>query len=173
MPTVRKAKPSDAKKLAQLAEETFRTTFGSMNTAEDMTLHCQQSYSEAIQAEEIANPNMVTLLCEAADQLIGYAQLRWGDAPTCVRGQAPGEIQRLYIAKDWYGKGVAQTLMNACLTEIKDSPSDEVWLGVWEKNPRAISFYRKFDFMEVGDHVFPLGNDPQRDIIMVRKLSNI
>ena len=43
-----------------------------------------------------------------------------------------------------------------------------IWLGVWEKNPKAISFYKKFGFVEVGDQVFPLGNDPQRDIVMKR-----
>jgi ribosomal protein S18 acetylase RimI-like enzyme len=37
---------------------------------------------------------------------------------------------------------------------------------VWEKNPRAIDFYKKWGFKEVGAHIFPLGDDPQRDLIM-------
>jgi ribosomal protein S18 acetylase RimI-like enzyme len=60
--------------------------------------------------------------------------------------------------------------MNACLAELINRGSDVAWLGVWERNPRAISFYRKLGFMEVGDHIFPLGHDPQRDIIMVRSV---
>lgn len=165
---IRNATPSDAKQLSQLAEETFRATFGAMNTAENMALHCQTQYSEAIQASEIANPNMATLLCEDDDRLIGFAQLHWGSAPSCVPAQYPGEIQRLYLAHDWHGKGIAQVLMNACLEEIKQRGSDMVWLGVWEHNPRAISFYQKCGFVEVGEHVFPVGNDPQRDVVMVR-----
>jgi ribosomal protein S18 acetylase RimI-like enzyme len=43
-----------------------------------------------------------------------------------------------------------------------------VWLGVWERNPKAIAFYKKFGFREVGAHVFPLGSDPQRDVVMAR-----
>jgi ribosomal protein S18 acetylase RimI-like enzyme len=58
--------------------------------------------------------------------------------------------------------------MNACIEEMSLHRSDVVWLGVWERNPRAIAFYRKFGFREVGTHVFPLGNDPQRDIVMAR-----
>jgi ribosomal protein S18 acetylase RimI-like enzyme len=46
--------------------------------------------------------------------------------------------------------------------------SDAVWLGVWEHNPRAISFYRKFGFVEAGEQTFHPGRDPQRDIVMVR-----
>jgi len=55
MPSIRYAKPSDAKRLAALAEETFRDTFGSVNAAEDMDLHCRTSYAEAVQLAEISN----------------------------------------------------------------------------------------------------------------------
>jgi len=82
--TVRKAERSDALPLSRIAEETFRATFGAVNTPEDMELHCRTSYSEAIQASEISNPNMITLLSEDAGALIGFMQLRWGDAPSCV-----------------------------------------------------------------------------------------
>lgn len=87
-----------------------------------------------------------------------------------MSGSTPGEIHRLYVDRDWHGKGLAPALMDACLQALKVHGSDVVWLGVWEHNPRAIAFYRKFGFAEVGDHVFPVGNDPQRDIIMMRSL---
>jgi RimJ/RimL family protein N-acetyltransferase len=61
--------------------------------------------------------------------------------------------------------------MNACIDVMRDRRSDVVWLGVWERNPRAIAFYRKFGFVEVGDKVFPLGTDPQRDIVMARSVA--
>lgn len=168
MRIIRKAVRGDAKQLSRLAETTFRDTFGLMNTGEDMDLHCQASYSEAIQAGEIAHPGMVTLLTEAEDTLVGFAQLRWDGAPDCVSADSPGEIQRLYVVQEWHGKGVAQDLMHACIEEMNARGSDVVWLGVWERNPRAISFYKRFGFVEMGDHVFPLGGDPQRDIVMAR-----
>jgi ribosomal protein S18 acetylase RimI-like enzyme len=58
--------------------------------------------------------------------------------------------------------------MSACIEELRQRGSDALWLGVWERNPRAISFYEKFGFVAVGERTFPLGGDPQRDIIMVR-----
>jgi ribosomal protein S18 acetylase RimI-like enzyme len=165
---IRRADRRDAKPLSRLAERSFRETFEAANTPEDMALHCRSAYSEAIQAAEIDSPGMTSLLCEQAGTLVGFAQLRWGKAPGCVLGDAPGEIQRLYVASDYHGRGVAQALMNACLYEMENRPSDVVWLGVWERNPRAIRFYRKFGFVEVGDHIFRMGNDPQRDIVMAR-----
>lgn len=171
MPTLRKASPSDARRLAELAERTFRDTFGESNTAEDMELHCRSSYSAAIQAGEIADPQMATWLSEQDGELIGFAQLRWGSAPDGVVAAAPGEIQRLYVASHWHGQGVADELMRACIDELQARGSDVVWLGVWEHNPRAIAFYRKCGFVAVGEHVFPVGADPQRDIVMARPVA--
>src|SRR5690606_34602987 len=121
-------------------------------------------------AREITAPDRVTLLCEHRGELIGFAQLRWGDAPACVSGESLAEIQRLYVVSHWQGKGVAQSLMDECLQELHARGVDVVWLGVWEHNPRAISFYEKFAFVAVGEHVFALGTDPQRDIVMCREV---
>jgi ribosomal protein S18 acetylase RimI-like enzyme len=171
LPAIRKASRRDAGPLSRLAETTFRSTFGAVNTGEDMDLHCRTSYGEAIQSGEIADPHMLTLLCEGDEGLAGFAQLRWGDAPDCVLAQSPGEIRRLYVADAWHGKGIAQELMHACIEEMEARGSDVIWLGVWEHNLRAIAFYRKFGFVEIGEHVFPLGSDPQRDIVMARPVA--
>jgi ribosomal protein S18 acetylase RimI-like enzyme len=168
VPSIRTATRADAGQLAQLAEATFREAFGAVNSAADMDLHCRSSYGESIQSAELSDPSMATLLCEQGQRLIGYAQLRWATAPDCVKAARPGEIQRLYVASDWHGKGVAQDLMNTGFDVMRTRHSDVVWLGVWERNPRAIAFYEKLGFAAVGEHEFRLGNDPQRDIVMAR-----
>ena len=45
-----------------------------------------------------------------------------------------------------------------------------MWLGVWEENHRANAFYRKHGYAEVGEHVFMLGADAQRDLILAKIL---
>jgi len=168
--TIRRAQPSDARQLSIVAEATFRQTFAAHNSREDMDSFCASAYGEAIQAAEIANPAMVTLLANAGDALVGFAQLRWARTPACVAASAAGEIQRLYVVGDFHGKGIAPMLMDACLQAMVSRGSDVAWLGVWERNPKAIAFYRKFGFFEVGEHVFRVGSDPQRDIVMARRL---
>lgn len=170
MTALRVAVPADARALSRLAEHTFREAFSDMNSPQDMDLHCRTSYGEQIQAAEIADPLKLTLLAEGRDSLAGYAQLRWGKAPACVGGSAPGEIQRIYVVREWHGKGIAHSLMGACLEALAVRGSDVAWLGVWERNPRAIAFYRKIGFAECGTQVFTLGNDPQRDLVMARRL---
>ncbi len=170
MCNIRLAVVSDAQELAELAESTFRDTFSEQNTAENMDLHCQSSYRKDIQEREISNPDYVTLVAESECQLVAYAQLRWEKPPSCVTQNASGEVQRLYVRKDFHGKGLAQKLMSECLERLAARGAETAWLGVWESNPRAIAFYKKFEFQEVGEHIFPVGDDPQRDIILARKI---
>ncbi|MET0320433.1 MAG: GNAT family N-acetyltransferase, partial [Duganella sp.] len=119
---------------------------------------------------EIANPSMCTLVCEQHGQLMAFAQLRWGKLLPGVAAASAGEILRFYVARGWHGQGIAQALMAACLEAVAQRGSDVVWLGVWERNARALAFYRKFGFEPVGEHTFMVGSDPQRDVIMARRM---
>jgi ribosomal protein S18 acetylase RimI-like enzyme len=166
-PTIRVATPGDAAALAELAERTFRDTFGPSNTAENMRLHCERSYAAAIQAAEIADPARTTLVADAGGRLVGYGQLRW-NATHCLVAARPAEIQRIYVDRPWHGGGIAQALMSRLLDSARAGGADRVWLGVWEHNLRARAFYRKAGFTEVGDHSFVLGDETQRDLVMAR-----
>jgi len=168
MPTARRAEPTDAARLAILAERTFRAAFASSNTRENMDAHCANAYSEAIQASEIANPQVETFVCDYNVELVGYAQLRWRRAPPCVVAARPAELQRIYVDQQWHGKGIAQALMSEMLATALRGNADQVWLGVWENNPRALAFYQKFGFIKVGHHTFQLGNDSQHDLVLCR-----
>ncbi len=141
-----------------------------MNTSENIALHCSTHYGEEIQAREIVNPAISTLVCEHEGQLVGYAQIRSALAPALTAAADAAEIQRLYVDQRWHGRGIAQALMAAALDLAERSGADRVWLGVWEHNPRAIAFYRKCGFQETGEQVFLLGTDPQRDLVMSRRV---
>ena len=170
-PTIRRATLADAPALAELAARTFRDTFGTDNTPEDMALHLEASYSTELQAREIADPAMITLVADDAGSLVAFTQLRRGPAPACVTGAAPIEIQRFYLAADWHGRGLAHTLMAHAFEVALAVGAETIWLGVWERNPRAIAFYRKFGFVDVGQQAFVLGTDHQTDRILSRPLA--
>jgi ribosomal protein S18 acetylase RimI-like enzyme len=87
-----------------------------------------------------------------------------------VEGPAPLELKRLYVARAWHGRGVAQALMDAALDAARARGARTLWLGVWERNPRAVAFYGKYGFTRVGEHTFLLGADPQTDWVLARPL---
>jgi ribosomal protein S18 acetylase RimI-like enzyme len=158
----------DASPLAELAARTFHETFAADNRPEDMSAHLASTYGPAIQRQELADPDITTLVVEIDGQLSGYAQLRSGETPECVEGDAPLELWRFYIGRDWHGRGVAHSLMQRVETEALRRGGRTLWLGVWERNERAKAFYRKHDFHDVGSHIYMVGTDAQTDRIFVR-----
>ncbi|MBV9496282.1 MAG: GNAT family N-acetyltransferase [Acidobacteria bacterium] len=98
---------------------------------------------------------------------IAFAQLRLGEAPACVEGARPVELARFYVDRGFHGRGIAQQLMEAVRNAARNLGGETLWLGVWEHNPRAIRFYEKCGFEDVGSHGFFVGSDLQTDRVMV------
>jgi GNAT superfamily N-acetyltransferase len=168
--TIQRGMPADARQLADLAASTFQETFAGENRPEDMALYMSMSYGVSQQQAELADPGITTLLAKVDGQLAGYAQLRAHAAPDCVTGSTPLELWRFYVAAPWHGRGVARALMKGVELEARACEAQTLWLGVWERNERAKSFYRKCGFADVGSQVFVLGTDAQTDRIMARSL---
>ena len=160
---IRRAIAADAVRLAEFAARTFKDTFGAANRREDIDTYLARAYGESQQAREIADPGVITLLAEEDGVLAGFAQLR-----TAPRGKI--EIARFYVDLPWQGRGVAQTLMQAVIEEAQRAHGKVLWLGVWERNDRAIAFYSKCGFRDTGSQPFLLGGDLQTDRVMVRSL---
>ncbi len=166
MAVIRRAKASDASALANLAERTFRDTFSAQNMVTDIDFHCASNFGTEIQGREILDPNCVTLLAEVDEALSAYAQVRLRSHQQCVLAERPCELLRLYVSGEFLGRGLAHELMPEILATAASSDADVIWLGVWEENPRAIAFYRKYGFEIVGAHEFRLGEEIQRDLVM-------
>jgi diamine N-acetyltransferase len=175
---IRRARADDAVVLSAFAERIFRETFEAGNNPADLAAYLAEAFGVDRQREEIDEPGAIVLLAEdiAADgtvpQLAAYSQLTMsGEPPGGVSGPDPLELKRFYLDRAWQGTGLAQMLMRATLDAAVASSARTLWLGVWEHNPRAIAFYRKFGFVEAGSHDFMLGADKQTDLIMVRPIT--
>jgi ribosomal protein S18 acetylase RimI-like enzyme len=171
-PRIRTATPADAEPLAALAERTFRDTFAGDNSTGDIETYVRDSFSlDRVRAELADDANKFLLaLMDGEEQPDGYAKLRTGTTDPSVTGPDPVELQRLYVDRSAMGHGVGAALMRASLDAAKSSGHRTLWLGVWERNARAISFYERWQFETVGDHVFRLGSDHQTDLIMARSV---
>lgn len=170
MIAIRFAALQDADLLAKIGSETFSDTFSAQNTPENMTAYLAFAFSPEIQAAELAEPGSVFLIAEMEGAPVGYARLKAGSSEPCVKAGHAIELVRIYARAAWLGQGVGAALMQACLEEAARLGGDVLWLGVWERNPRAIRFYQKWGFAQIGTHVFQMGDEPQQDWVMARKL---
>jgi len=168
--TIRRGNAGDAGLLYELGARTFSETFAADNTPENMAAYLAAAFSPAQQAAELADPTALIQIAETRGVAIGYSMLRSGNVPAGVTGDNPIELVRLYVSRESLGSGVGAALMRACIEETQQRGYGTLWLGVWEHNARAQAFYRRWNFHDVGTHVFQLGDDPQTDILMQRSI---
>jgi diamine N-acetyltransferase len=143
MSAIRPATSRDAQRLSAFASRMFRETFAAQNRPEDMTAYLSSAFNDARQLSEIEDPDAVTLLIEHGSTLLGYAQLHVSEPPDCVPDRQAIELVRFYVDRALHGRGLAHTLMEATLAAASPR-AQTIWLGVWERNARAIAFYAKW-----------------------------
>ncbi len=163
---IRHGESRDAAMLADLAARTFRDTYGAQNTPDNLGQYLAAHYSPALQAAELAEPGMTTLIAEVGGVPAGFAQVSARLPPPGLSAEGGRFLSRFYLEQEWIGRGIAQPLMTAVLDAARQSGASYLWLTVWQENPRAVAFYRKCGFVVAGETTFVLGGDPQVDWLM-------
>ncbi len=163
---VQKVTPQEIDLLQQIGRQTFFETFSAGNTEENMNKYLEEGFSKEKLAAELADPNALFYFAWLDQKVVGYLKLNFGASQTELKDDKAVEIERIYVVKDFHGKRVGQLLYEKALEVAREAKASWVWLGVWEENPRAISFYKKNGFVEFDKHIFKLGDDEQTDLMM-------
>ena len=167
---IRQAHSADSETIAALSRQAFYDTFATFNTKENMDKFMNESFSTERLMAEVGENGNTFILALLENELAGYAKITESKNPLELGDANAIEIARIYAVKNAIGKGVGKTLMEECLRVAMSRNKQLVWLGVWEHNERAISFYKKFGFEKFGEHDFILGNDVQKDWLMKKEL---
>jgi ribosomal protein S18 acetylase RimI-like enzyme len=157
---------NEIEELQQVSKQTFYETFADVNTAENMQKFLQEAYAIDKLRTEMQNPDSAFYFARHDGNVIGYLKINVGPSQTELKDSDSLEIERIYVLKEYHGMKVGQMLYEKALDIAREKNCQYLWLGVWEKNARAISFYKKNGFVEFGQHEFILGDDVQTDIMM-------
>jgi GNAT superfamily N-acetyltransferase len=168
--TIRKIGVADALALQTISRHTFQEAFAADNDAQNMEQYLTENLSIDRLTSELRAPCSEFYFAEVAGTPIGYLKVNYSTCQTEPQGEDSLEVERIYITKEHYGKGVAQALFQKAIDIAISRNARNLWLGVWEHNYRALAFYGKNGFVEFGRHVFMLGTDAQTDIMMRREL---
>jgi ribosomal protein S18 acetylase RimI-like enzyme len=169
---IRLATENDAAVIADLSRLTFYETFARYNTKEDMDKFMNQQFTRQLLMQEVGAPGNIFFLAMQGQEPVGYARLRESPNPASPGRMNAIEIARIYTRQSVIGTGIGSRLMQCCLDKAVELKKEIIWLGVWEKNTRAIAFYTKWGFEKFGEHPFILGDDLQTDWLMKKTLTN-
>lgn len=162
---------TDAEALQQIAQQSFCETFAAINTKEDMERYCNTALGLPRLREELATEGSRFYFIYCEDGLAGFIKLNTDDAQTEKKGGTALEIERIYILEKYQGKKLGQLLIDYAVNQALEMKKEFVWLGVWEHNQKALAFYEKNGFYQIGAHTFMLGNDAQTDLLQRKDLT--
>ena len=165
---VRKATKDDIPALMTLASESFYVTYGPYNPVHVLDDYVAKYFSDTQLHSEFDDPKNHFYISEDEGQLTGYMKLREDNLPECKLDGNPIEIERIYAHPQLKRRGIGATLINAAVERSKPMGYTSVWLGVFQKNKPAVAFYKKQGFTIAGDAIFMMGDDAQKDYVMVK-----
>lgn len=163
---IRRVSLDEVDQLREIAMQTFIETFSDRNTAGNMKKYLEEGFSIEKLTVELNNENSEFYFAEYDNNIIGYLKLNSGQSQTELKDDKAFEIERIYVLKEFQRRNAGQLLYEKATQIARQANADYIWLGVWDKNPRAIDFYKKNGFVEFDTHIFKLGNDEQTDIMM-------
>jgi diamine N-acetyltransferase len=168
---IRLGELKDAADLSKLAEKLFVQTYTGMIPANELKSYVTEAFSYPQQLAELENINITSLLVEHAGGLVGYAQVCKNAIPVESASSVVRELSRIYIDQPCHGMGIGKLLLTKVMDVLKSQSCDQIWLGVWEKNLQAISFYKKHRFSVAGTQEFSIGNKVYNDLVMLGSVS--
>ncbi len=161
-----KATTFDLAELQKLGKQTFLETFAPVNTEENIQYYLETSFTDEKLLKEINNPGSSFYFAKLNDKSIGYLKINLGNAQTELQDSEAMEIERIYVLEEFQGQKAGQFLFNEALAMAKNHGMKYIWLGVWDKNYKAIKFYEKNGFIPFDKHSFVLGTDIQTDVML-------
>lgn len=165
-----KANLSELEIIREVSIQTFSETFTAVNSAENMKNYIRDNFNPNKIASEINNPNSAFYIAQLEKETVGYLKINFDGAQTEKQKENTLEIHRIYVLKEFHGKKIGQLLLNEAVKIANNNKIDSIWLGVWEKNEKALLFYKKNGFVVFDQHIFVLGDDVQTDLLMELKL---
>ncbi len=167
---LRRVSMLEIQELQNLSKKTFAETFASDNSEENMAKYLEEAFSIDKLSQEVEDSNSLFYFAVVNSIPVGYLKINKGLVQSGPIGKKSIEIERIYVLREYHGKYVGKTLCDKAIDLSKKEGAEFVWLGVWERNLRAIRFYEKNGFSAFDKHIFKLGDEDQTDILMKRIL---
>jgi diamine N-acetyltransferase len=156
--------------LQVISIETFNDTFKEQNSPKNMKAYLDKAFNTKQLQSELSNDSSAFYFIYSDDKLAGYLKININEAQSEKMTDESLEVERIYIRKDFQKEGLGKHLMNEAIKIALLRNKKIIWLGVWEKNLKAIEFYKKNGFVQTGVHSFHMGDEEQKDLIFNRAL---
>lgn len=168
---IKKAKKSDIKILARLGRLTWTESHGHyINNKNNLSKYLDANFSVSKTKEHMDDPNQLFYIMYVDDLPIGYAKLILNAEQEHVASQNNCRLERIFILNDFIPLKIGRRLLTYAEEQAKALQLDTMWLSVYIKNNRAIRFYEKNEFKNVGALSFMVNGKSYENIVFSKRL---
>ncbi|WP_223033629.1 GNAT family N-acetyltransferase [Hanstruepera marina] len=159
--TINKAQVKDVNVLALLGTVTYTESHGHfIDNKKDLMRYNESAFSVSQIENEMIDPKNIFFIISKDDLPIGYAKLVLNSTNKNVDSQNSCQLERIYILNEFIPLKIGQRFLTFLEEKAKELKLDTIWLSVYGKNIRAIRFYERNNYKEVGKSTF-LVNDKE------------
>jgi GNAT superfamily N-acetyltransferase len=165
------ATEADIEVLALLGRLTWAESHGQyIENKNDVLKYLNESFSVSKTKQLLNDPNQHFYIIYVDNSPAGYAKLIANAPNENVDSENSCRLERIFILSDFIPLKIGKQLLTFVEGQAKTLKSDEMWLTVYIKNKRAIRFYEKNEFKNVGDINFVVSGKGYHNIIFSKKL---
>lgn len=169
---IEQANDSQAGLVAELARKTFIETYGETSNPENLQLYVEAHFTPERISGELADHAFRFYIAWINDKPVGFTKIRRDRKPKGISGLKCLEIERIYVLQEFQGFSVGKELMQLVKGLARLEGDQVLWLQVWQKNDKAIQFYRKAGFVVYETNSFEFGREIHQDFLLRFDLYN-
>ncbi len=163
-------KEKNLAQLVKISKETFSNAFESDNDPNDFKSYLNSAFSENTLLDQLRNKNSLFYFVYLAKTLVGYFKINEFEAQSDIKEAKGLELERIYVLEEYQGKQIGLQVLEKVTSLAKQKNKTYIWLGVWERNIRAIKWYQNNSFKKFGTHPYFIGADKQTDWLMKKEI---
>jgi ribosomal protein S18 acetylase RimI-like enzyme len=170
--TINKAKETDTEVLALLGNITYTESHGHfIDNKNDLMKYNENAFSISKTKKDIKDPKNIFYILYKDDLPIGYAKLVLNAINENIASQNNCLLERIYILNDFIPLKIGQQFLIFLEKKAKELQLETMWLSVYGKNIRAIKFYQRNKYKEVGESIFLVNAKEYKNKVFEKTLS--
>ena len=168
---IKTATKADTEVLALLGRQTWSESHGHyIEDKNDVSQYLNEKFSVSKTKQYLDNPNIVFYIIYADDLPVGYAKIVVNAKNENVTSQNSCQLERIFIQNDFIFLKIGKQLLDYVEEQVRKLNLDTMWLTVYIKNKRAIRFYEKNEFINVGNINFSVSGKEYDNIVFSKHI---
>lgn len=167
---LRPATQEDALCLSVLATQVFLDTYATTGIRPAIAKEVLHTFSVSAFASLLDQHGTFIHVVERDGHLLGFSQINIGTRQELLTARHPAELDRLYVQEAFTRMGLGSQLLQIAETTAAQHGTDFMWLTSWVHNARALQFYARQGYADIGSTSFLMDGETHENRVLCKQL---